>query len=100
MDFDNVLDQASEAARAQRAESRRSAPTYVTAIVKDAMAENPDIEMADLIRTVLVKTENDVAGIDAMTDDEMMRLITIGQRTMAVARTIRKKAEQAEGGAQ
>jgi len=99
MDFDSILDQASDAAREQRAATRRSAPTYVTAIVKEAMADTPDIEMADLIRTVLVKTENDVAGVDAMTDEEMMRLITIGQRTMAVARTVRKK-QQSEGGAQ
>jgi hypothetical protein len=88
MEFDSVLNQAAEAGKAQRVSTRRKkiGSMKVTDVVTAAMAANPDIEPADVVRAVLNASGEDWAGVDAMTDEELLRLLVTGQRALAVYR--------------
>lgn len=97
-DFDAMVSQASNDGQEARAARRRNTgERRKTAkdIVGEIIAAEPDIERAALIRRVLAATGFDSAGCDAMSDDDLMQIISRGNRVLAVLRAIKKENDNA-----
>jgi hypothetical protein len=87
--FDDFVLQAQKAAEKPETIARE---TYKDA-VEHLLGEKPDITTPDLIRGVLRQLGFESSGADAMTDDELIRVVLAGSNVIRLAREHKKNQE-------
>jgi hypothetical protein len=83
--FDELIEEAAEVAKAAKERSgRRRGPSRsnYTSTVREAMGQDPDIDRASLLRVVFRSIGFESSGVDAMTNDELEKVVSVGRRVM------------------
>lgn len=90
--FDDFVELAQKAAQKTETTTRE---TYKTATDR-ILADKPDTSLADLIRGVLRELGFESSGADAMTDEELIRVVLAGRSVIRLHREHLKNQEVAD----
>jgi hypothetical protein len=89
-DFDAFV----EAAAAEGVRKPRGKREQYGKLAKAILADEPETPAPELIRRVLRQLDFESSGLDAMTEDELMKVVRVGRRVQdilaAIARENRK----------
>jgi hypothetical protein len=91
LSFEDFVTQASAAAQKPQPPPRE---TYRGTVLR-LLDEDPDMADAVMIRRVFKELEFESSPVDAMDDDELMRVVKVGRSTLAAASTARKARREA-----